>query len=291
MTLVMQDQAAGLRRLFSRGAVRTVAFASGARQPARAPLVADVAVALARRGSAVCVVDQGDASSGAAARLGLHVRHDLAGCLRQGLAPEEVAVSGPEGVRFVAARQLDRLLPELDAQDEARLGSLLRRAQPSADFVLLDVAAARSDVGAAWAAASSEIVVVVQAAPDGVTDAYAVVKRLSRGAARRRFHVVVTGAAEEEQARTVCATLCATAEKFLSVRVAWLGWLPPDEDMAMALRLRQAVACAFPASRSAGEIGSMADMLIGWPYPGEDGLDGFVHRLREMSRVALSENA
>jgi flagellar biosynthesis protein FlhG len=271
--------------------VRTVAFASAARQSARASLVADVAVALARRGSAVCVVDQGDARSGAAARLGLHCRHDLAGCIRQGLAPEDVAVTGPEGVRFVAARQVDRLLPDLVAEDEARLGALLRRVQPAADFVLLDVAAARSEAGAAWAAAASEIVVVVQAAPDGVTEAYAVVKRLSRGAARRRFHVVVTEAAEEEQARLVCARLGATAERFLSVRVAWLGWLPPDEDMATALRLRQAVACAFPTSRSAGEIGSIADMLMGWPYPGEDGLDGFVHRLREMSRVVLSENA
>ena len=228
MTVVMQDQAAGLRRLFSRGAVRTVAFASGARQTARAPLVGDVAVALARRGSAVCVVDQGDAGSGAAARLGLHYRHDLAGCLEHGLAPEEVAVSGPEGVRCIAARRLDRLLPDMDDEDESRLGSLLRLAHPAADFVLLDVAAARSDAGAAWAAACSEIVIVVQAAPDGVTEAYAVVKRLSRAAARRRFHVVVTGAAEEEQARAVCATLGATAQRFLSVRVAWLGWLPPD---------------------------------------------------------------
>lgn len=291
MTLVMQDQAAGLRRLFSRGAVRTVAFVSGARQPARSPLVADVAVALARRGSAVCVVDQGDVRAGAAARLGLHCRRDLADCLRHGLAPEDAAVSGPEGVRFVAARQVDRLLPDLDARDEARLASLLRRAQPAADVVLLDIATARSDSGAAWAAAAAEIVVVVQAAPDGVTDAYAVVKRLSRGTARRRFHVVVTGAAEEEQARTVCGTLGATAERFLSVRVAWLGWLPPDADMATALRLRQAVASAFPASRSAGEIGSIADMLIGWSYPGEDDLDGFVHRLRERSRAAVSENA
>jgi flagellar biosynthesis protein FlhG len=289
MAFVMQDQAAGLRRLFSRGAVRTVAFASGARQAARSALVGDVAVALARRGSAVCVVDQGDA--GAASRLGLRYRHDLAVCLERGLAPEEVAVSGPEGVRCVAARQLARLLPELDAEGEARLGSLLRRAHPAADFVLLDVAAAHSDAGSAWAAACSEIVVVVQAAPEGVTEAYAVVKRLSRGAARQRFHIVVTGATEAEHARAICATLGATAQRFLSVRVAWLGWLPPDEDMATALRLRQAVASAFPASRSAGEIGAIADMLIGWPYPGEDGLDGFAHRLREMSRVTSSENA
>ncbi len=290
MSIVIPDQAAGLRRMFSRGLVRTVTVTSGNAESGRSSVVADLAVALARRGQNACVGEQGDSSQGAAARLGLTLRHDLADFIRRDRRIEDILQHGPEGVRFFGAAWAGRLLGMLPQDEETRLTDALSRLDPPVDFLLLDSPAPARDDVAPWAAASSEIVVVVSAAADGITDAYGLIKRLSQAIARRRFHAVVTRAGDEDHARTVHANLAATAERFLGVTVAWLGWMPPDPDMSKALRLHQAVSCAFPMSRSAAAIGAVADTLLTWPYAGEDGLDGFVHRLVQASRTSLSAN-
>ena len=64
MSIVIPDQAAGLRRMFSRGLVRTVTVTSGNAESGRSSVVADLAVALARRGQNACVGEQGDFESG-----------------------------------------------------------------------------------------------------------------------------------------------------------------------------------------------------------------------------------
>ena len=280
----MPDQAHGLRRLFARSLVRTVAFAPGTPGMEGAALLGHVAVAMARRGQGVCVLEQGAAGAGVAARLGVTLRHDLADVLRGQRPLDEVLRHGPEGVRFLAASAAGRLLRALTPDEESRLTGALARLDPPVDLLLLDAPPAHAVDAPPWAVAASEIVVVAGAGAEGVTDAYGLIKRLCRDAARRRFHVVVWQAADEAQALAVCDNLAATARRFLSASVAWLGWVPQCPSMARAAQLNQAVSWAFPESGSAAAIGELADRLLAWPYPGEDGLDDFVHRLVQASR-------
>lgn len=291
MSAIIPDQAEGLRRMFSRSLVRTVTFAAGGTSRRHSALVGDVAVALARRGLNVCVVEQGASVKGAAFRLGLAFRHDLAEFIRRDRRLEEVMLTGPEGVRFVHAETAGRLLGSLPLEEESRLTEAFDQLQPRVDVLVLDAPSTPAEGVAPWAIASSEIVVVASAAADGITEAYGLIKRLSRDAARRRFHIVVTRAGAEDHARAVYDSLAATARRFLSVGVAWLGWIPEDPEMVKAVRLHQAVSSAFPSSPAAIAVGAVADTLLSWPYAGEDCLDGFVHRLVQASRTSSSNNA
>lgn len=292
MQTVIPDQAAGLRRMFARQALaRSVAFVSGTPGIGRSSLVGDLAVALARRGQSVCVVECGHPQRGAASHFGWRLNHDLADVIRTDRPLDEVVCTGPEGVRFVAVRGVVRMLGRLGERDESRLTGAFSALDPQVDMLLVDAPGdAETELGSCVAAAS-ENVLVVSAGRDGITDAYGLVKRLQRETGRRRFHAVITRAKGEDHARTIHDNLAETARRFLSANVAWLGWVPDDADRMKALRLHQPVSCAFPMSPSAHAIGGLADTLLHWPYAAEEGLDGFVHRLVQASRTLLSENA
>ncbi|MBI1395277.1 MAG: hypothetical protein GC151_04785 [Betaproteobacteria bacterium] len=290
METVIPDQAAGLRRLFARNSVRSVAFVSGTRGIGRSALVGDVAVALARRGQSVCVIEHGLPAAGVAARLGWGAVRDLSEVILQGRRLDDVMSTGPEGVRFVGARQAGRECASLAPRDEADLSAAFANLDPHVDMLLVDAPSGTAEDVAPSTIASSETVVVVSAARDGITDAYGLVKRLVRESGRRRFHAVVIRARGEDHARVVHQNLAETAHRFLSANIAWLGWVPDDADRMKALRLHQPVSCAFPLSGSALAVGAVADSLIHWPYAAEDCLDGFLHRFVQASRMGLSEN-
>lgn len=291
MSQVVPDQAEGLRKLFARSIVRSIAFVGGRTGIGRSGLVANLGVALARRGQSVCVVERDSVGGSPGDKLGVTRPRDLADVIRRDAALHSILGNGPEGVRFVRAAGAGRLLASLPDPQETVLTEAFSRLEPSVDILLVDAPAGAGDEVASCAVATSEIVLVVAAGADGITDGYAVVKRLLREAPLKRVHVVVTRARGLDHARAIHDNLAATARRFLSVNVAWLGWVPEDPDMSKALRLHQAVPCAFPTSASALALGEMADTLLHWPYAGEDGLDGFVHRLVQASRSLPSANA
>jgi flagellar biosynthesis protein FlhG len=276
--------------MFSRGLVRSVTFAAATPRIGCSTLVGNVAVALARAGQNVCVLDQAAGSTGVAGALGVECSHDLVQVIRRDRALDDVVEHGPEGVRFVAAGQGSRLLGALPKTEERRLVEAFDGLSPAVDMLLVDAPSAGSDALSSWTLASTEVVIVMSPGADSITSAYGLMKRLSRDAARRRFHVVVNRARTASEARAIFDNLEATARRFLSASVAWLGWVPDDADLQRATRLRQAVVGAYPQASSAAAIRAIADTAMHWPHAGEDRLDGFVHRLVQASRLSLSVN-
>lgn len=291
MATIVPDQAAGLRRLFARGMVRSVTFTAADGGVGCSTLVGNLAVALARAGQQVCVLDQGMGPRGPADQLGVSLSRDLSEVIARHHTLGEVLSHGPEGVRFAAAGQGSRMLGALPQTEESRLVTAFASLEPAVDVLLVDAPPALSDSLSSWTLASTEVVIVLSPGADAITGAYALMKRLTRDGAKHRFHVVVNRARTADQARAIFHNLESTAKRYLSVSVAWLGHVPDDPDLQRAMRLRQSVVGAYPQSPSAAAVRAIAETVLHWPYEGEDCLDGFVHRLVQASRTTLSANA
>ena len=286
MAELMPDQAAGLRRLFARNLVRTVTLTAGKAGTGRSAIAANLACALARRGQSVCVLDQNGDRRGVADHLGVRVLHDLADVVRRDRALADILVTGPEGIRFVAAAEATRLLGGLPSDEETRLVKTFGALEPAIDMMLVDAPSAEADSAPCYSLASTEVIVVVSGAADAITEAYALIKRLTWDFARRRFHVLVNRVRIAEQAEAIFANLDSTAERYLGVKLSSIGWVPEDDALRKATKLKQAVVSAFPDAPSAAALRGVADTVMQWPYAGEDCLDGFVQRLVQASRIA-----
>jgi flagellar biosynthesis protein FlhG len=93
--------------------------------------------------------------------------------------------------------------------------------------------------------ASSEIVVQVSTSATSITNAYALIKRLSQQLGRRPFGILVTDATEAE-AKVVYDNMASAATRYLAVTLSSMGSVPADEYLHRAARLGRAVVDAFP---------------------------------------------
>jgi len=286
MPEVALDQAAGLRRLLARGVPRTIAIASAAAGAGRSLITANLAVALARRGRAVLVLDCTSRRGNAGWLLGAQPGSDVLEAAR-GIAPATSLVAqGVAGVRVVQAGALLAGLARLPEASSYRLAQLFETLQEQADLLLVDAPPADLVCGAA----AGEMILLVGPDAPAMTASYRLIKRMHAGGGRRRIHVLVNRAHSPTHADRIFGNLSATSSRFLKLPLESVGCIPDDERMARAARLRQTVIEAFPEAGCAGALGDCAETLSRWSYPGEDGFADFGIRLVETARRLGSIN-
>jgi flagellar biosynthesis protein FlhG len=289
--VLQQDQAAGLRRLLADDFVRIITLTSGKRGVGKTSVLINLAAALARRGKQVMVLDEHQGRHSVIGMLGLTPYYDLMHVLRREHSLEQVMLSGPEGIMLVPAGKSVQALANLPAADQEWLvRSFAQLAQP-VDVVLVDAVAGVASNVLPLSLAAQELVVVVDPRPASMTDAYALIKVLNQGFARRGFHIVVNRAASPEEAGVVFDNMAKVASRFLKVSLDFMGFVPQDEKLHRSNQFGRPVVDAFPAAEAAQAFRALAEKLEQWPHPGgEQGqLEAFMQRLIQSSRATAGE--
>lgn len=247
MVSLLDDQAAGLRKLFAgaRGPA-TVAFAGPA---GRGPLLASVARGLAAAGKAVLVIDEQAGGDGVAAAFGLRSRYDLLQAVNRDVPAAQVLLQAEASIRLLPAARAARQCARLDAMARRALSEWLRRLLRGIDFVLVDTAA-RADADFSPLLPQPQRIVFT-VSPDGlsITEAYAQMKRLVQLRDCRRFGIVVVRAADPAEVRQVFANLREAAGRHLGTELELLGSLAERGDPDS---LGEALAALFLDARRRG---------------------------------------
>jgi flagellar biosynthesis protein FlhG len=288
---LMQDQAEGLRRLLADDFVRIVTLTSGKRGVGKTSALINLAVALAKRGKQVMILDEHQGEHSVVGMLGLTPYYNLTHVLRREHTLEQVMLSGPEGIGVVPAGKSVQALANISAPDlEWLVRSFAQLAHP-VDVVLVDAVAGVASNVLPLSLAAQELVVVVDPQASSMTDAYALIKVLNQGFARRNFHIVVTLVASPEEAGVVFNNMAEVARRFLKVSLDFMGFVPQDEKMHRATQLGRTVVDAFPASVAAQSFRNLAEKVEQWPRPGgEQGqMEAFMQRLVQSSRATAGE--
>lgn len=285
MAEIVQDQAEGLRRLFARDFVRVITVAGGKVSVGKTHVVINLAISLARRGKRVLVLDSQHGRGNLDAQLGVKPRYNLTHVIRRERTLEEVMIEGPHGIGIIQAAQGLKSLAGLDAEDQNWLVHSFSQLSQPLDVVLVDAGAAATQ--SSLSLASQEIIIVVSGHHDSITDAYGLIKSLSRNFAKRHFHILVNKVESEHEARAVYANMAQVAGRFLEVTLDFMGFVPFDEKLKRAALLFRPIAEAFPATEVALAFKEMAEAVDQWPYPpGDSGrIESFMQRLIVSSRL------
>ena len=284
----MHDQAEGLRRLLAQDVVRIVTIASGRNGVGKTTAVLNLAVALARRGRYVLVLDENSGKNNLSHRLGLDPQHDLLHVLRGEKSLEQIILQGPEGIGIVPAAQGVKALAGLDSGSGERLVGSFRQLPQPVDVVLMDAVAGIERNVLSLSLAAQEVVVVVSGQPASITDAYSLIKVLSQDYAKHKFRILINNMSEEA-AQAIFSNMAKAAGRFLDVSLDFMGCIPFDEKLNHSARLHRPVVDAFPAAPSAVAFRQLVETLEQWPYPTADNgrLDVYMQRLIQSSRIAV----
>ena len=252
MASLLEDQAAGLRRLFAgaRGPAR-IAFA-GRESDGRGALMAGVARGLAAAGKEVLLIDGVCGTGSAAAALGLRPRFDLLQAVSRDVPAGRVLLGAGHGIRLLPAARALREYSRLAAAERHALDEWLRRQQGQADFVLGEARAGETADPCPLLPQPQRLVVAVTPESQSITAAYAQMKRLAPPRGGARFLLVILRA-DAEEADTVFGNLREVAARHLGARLELAGRLAAAGDpQALGGRLAEALlGAAAPAPRRA----------------------------------------
>ena len=266
---------------------RTIAVASGKGGVGKTNIVANLAIALRRRGQRVIVVDADLGLANLDTLLGVNPRATLRHVLHGECALRDVLVEGPAGIQIVPAASGFEELTQLTDAQRLLLLEQVDSLDGAFDVLLLDTGAGISSNVLFFAAAAHETMVVVTPEPTALTDAYALVKVLSTRYAEQRFAVLVNMARGEFEARRTFTHLSRVAERFLHVSLRWAGWVPFDAEVPEAVRRQRAVVELAPRAPVSRAFETLAQCVVDWPesVPPKGGLQFFFRRLLAEERA------
>jgi flagellar biosynthesis protein FlhG len=277
------DQAEGLRRMRQRrGApVRVLAVASGKGGVGKTNVSVNLSIALSQIGRRVMLLDADLSLGNVDVLLGLHPVRNLSHVLDGTCSLEEIIVDGPAGVRLVPASSGARRMLAPAATEHAAVINAFGQLHPAPDVLVVDSAAGISDSVTSFTSAAQEVVVVVCDEPASITDAYALIKVLSRDHGRHRFRILPNMVRSEAEARELFMKLTRVTDRFLSVSLDYMGSVPFDDYVHKAVQRQKPVMEAFPRSRAALAFKKLATVTDKWPEPesASGHLEFFVERL------------
>jgi len=261
--------------------VKVIAVTGGKGGVGKTSVTANLAIGLAQRGRSTLVLDADLGLANIDVMLGLQPRWNLSHVLSGERTLDEVMVTGPKGIRVVPASSGIRQMANLGPLEH---GGLIRAfsdlAQPF-DVMLIDTAAGIHDSVLTFTRAAHHVLVVVCDEPASLTDAYALIKVLSRDRGVSRFRVLANQTRTPGEGRDLHQKLARVCDRFLDVTLEYAGSIPYDDFMRRAAQRQAAVIDLYPGAIASQGFKNLASKADTWLAP--DGARGhlefFVERL------------
>jgi len=271
-------QANGLNALTA--PVQVIAIAGGKGGVGKTSIAVNLAMTMAMSGKETMLLDADLGLANVDVLLGLQPSHHLGHLLDGHCGIADVVLEAPHGLKIVPATSGVHRMAELSTAEHAGLIRAFCSYAAPVDTLIVDTAAGISESVTMFCAASREVVIVVCDEPASLTDAYALIKVLSREYGVRRFRMVANRVATVQQGRDLCEKLTRVSDRFLEVGIEFAAAIPEDEFLQRAIRRQQAVVEAYPGSRSALAFKNLAQAADKWVNTTEIGghLEFFTER-------------
>lgn len=275
------DQADGLRRMVNPSPVRVIAVSSGKGGVGKTNISVNLSVSLAQEGKQVMLLDADLGLANVDVLLGLNPSFDLSHVMTGERTLEEVVVEGPSNLKIIPASSGTSRMANLTPAEQIGLINAFSELGHALDVLIVDTGAGIADTVVNFCCASQEVIVVVCDEPASITDAYAMIKVMSREYNVDRFQILANMAHSVYEGRQLFHKLLTTTEKFLDVTLTFMGSIPYDPRLRKAVQHQRSVVEAFPRSPSAQALKRLARQVIQWPETENNGgqLEFFVERL------------
>jgi flagellar biosynthesis protein FlhG len=272
----MADQAQRLREIIRRNSppapvvqlrperaqVRSIAVTSGKGGVGKSNIVANLAIALARRGKKILVVDADLSLANIDVLLGLQPQFNLSHVLSGEKRLGEVVLEGPGGIKVIPAASG---VAELAMLRENELEGLIQQFSsflPEMDLILIDTAAGLSDSVLSFVHSAWEVLLVTTPEPTAYMDAYQMLKNIHQYDPDKRVNLVVNMAASSAEAERTSEFMKEMGRRFLTHEILPVGAVLRDPDVPNAIRNQKPFLLESPHGSAARGIQALATRLM-----------------------------
>lgn len=268
---MIDDQASSLRKMKQSRLIKVIAVTGGKGGVGKTNITLNTAIAMAKQGKRVMVLDADLGLANVDVMLGLRVEKNLSHVLSGECTLDDVLVTGPHGIKIAPATSGSQSMAELSPTQHAGLIRAFSELRTPIDVLIVDTAAGISDMVLSFSKASQDIMVVVCDEPTSLTDAYALIKILNREHGVFRFKVVANMVRDVREGQELFSKLSKVTGRFLDVALELVATVPFDENIRRAVRKQTSIVDAYPSSPAAVAISQLAAKAGSWPIPAQPG--------------------
>jgi len=261
--------------------VKVIAVTGGKGGVGKTSVSANLAVSMAARGRDVMLVDADLGLANVDVVLGLRTRFHLGHVLQGECALEDAIVTGPHGLQVVPGASGYKRMANLTPAENAGIVRAFSDLYHQVEVLIVDTAAGLHDSVMTFSQAAQHVLVVVCDEPASITDAYALIKVLSREHGVQRFQILANQTRKSAEGPALFEKIKRVCDRFLNVTLEFAGSVPYDDYLRRAVQHQSAVVDTFPASISSMALKKLAAKADTWSAPqGARGhLEFFVERM------------
>lgn len=239
---------------------KVITIASGKGGVGKTSISLNLSLALAAEGHRVCLFDADLGLANVNIMTGLFPDHGLEEVISGELSLGEIMIKDFQGIDIIPGSSGVEKIADLTAAESKRLiRSFL--ALSAYDYFILDTSAGISSQVLSFCRASHEMILVATPEPTSLTDAYSLLKVLSKNKGLPRIKVVINHVKTAAVAKKAYARLKETVHKFLDLKISPLGIVAQDHNVPISVVSQIPFFMLFPDTDASRCIRSIAQKL------------------------------
>ena len=265
-----------------RGAkARVIAVTSGKGGVGKTSIVGNLGYAFTKLGKEVLILDADLGLGNLDVLLGLAPKYNLSHVIMEEKTIEEILIEGPGKMKILPASSGIQELTHLTREQKIQILTQLDVLADGVDVLFIDTAAGISSNVMDFNATAQEIVVVVSPEPTSITDAYALMKVLSLKYSEKVCKLLVNMTTRPEEGREVFRQLHLVTDRFLDIRIEYLGCIFHDEKVTRGVKSQKLVSELYPDAQASKCFRDLARKISAMPplNPPTDGSNLFWRHL------------
>lgn len=241
--------------------MKTIALTSGKGGVGKSNIAVNLAITLAKRGAKVCILDADTGLANINILLGIAPQYTLEHLLNGEKTLAEILVKGPGGIHIIPGASGVAGCVELAPEQQALLMSGLDALEPHYEYLIIDTGAGISPAVLHFVAAAQMPIVVITPEPTSLTDAFSLLKVLRRSNFKRPVQVLVNMAPSVNKAHDIFKRFQAAVDKYIGLRVRFLGTIWRDKAIAASVARQYPVALGSPSAPACQDFNLLADNI------------------------------
>ena len=234
----------------TRKQARILTITSGKGGVGKTNVAANLSICLTASGKKVILLDADLGLANLDVLLNVRTRYNLAHVISGKRRIEEVIQPGPGGIGLICGGSGLAELADLTDFQRQRIIQEMTSLEVQADFIIVDTGAGISRNVLSFCEAADHTVVVTTPEPSAITDAYAVIKRITHSHSGVRISLLVNMVQSRAEAKKVYQRLAGAAQKFLSAVVYDAGYVLRDDHVSESVCQCEPVVLAHPRSQA-----------------------------------------